>query len=85
VTEAGVQFTAKLGTLVNAGVRPRLPDGCGPAPPGYKDLMERCWAGRYDARPSFATVVDVVAVITDDWDQASSRECAGDGVNESVL
>ena len=60
-----------------------LPNDCGAAPPGYQDLMEQCWAGRYDTRPSFAVVVDVVTSIADAWDQERRRE--PDGLKESAL
>jgi hypothetical protein len=57
VKEEGVHFSVRLSELVSAGVRPMLPNGCAPAPAGYRELMERCWAGRPDNRPTFAQVV----------------------------
>lgn len=64
IQEEGIQFSAKLTEVVNDGQRPQLPDGCEPAPDGYQALMGRCWAGRPEDRPTFATVLGVVAAIT---------------------
>eukprot|EP00037_Helgoeca_nana_P020684 m.206615 g.206615 ORF g.206615 m.206615 type:complete len:120 (-) comp25359_c2_seq4:2426-2785(-) len=61
VTES--QFPARLCELVNSGVRPKLPHNCGDAPDGYNDVMNACWAGKPEHRPTFeaaATSLDRV-------------------------
>lgn len=62
VKEEGVQFSARLTELVNAGVRPELPTGCDNAPEGYKSLMEQCWTGRPEQRPPFSSVLHSLTV-----------------------
>ena len=66
VQEQGVHFSSHLCELVSSGVRPLLPSGCEPAPAGYRELMERCWAGPPDSRPTFAQVVIELSELRDD-------------------
>lgn len=63
VKETGVRFVQRLRDLVDAGVRPQLPESCESAPDGYQALMERCWAGRPDHRPNFPTILESLALI----------------------
>jgi hypothetical protein len=71
VTEEGVHFSVRLSELVSAGVRPMLPSGCAPAPAGYRELMERCWTGQPDSRPTFAQVVVDLGVLRDSQHETS--------------
>jgi hypothetical protein len=64
VVEQGIQFSAKLTKLVNAGVRPMVPVGCGPAPDGYRALMEQCWAGDPARRPTFVAILAVLTEVS---------------------
>lgn len=57
ITEKEARFTSRLCELVNAGVRPQLPERAGEAPDGYDDVMRLCWATVPDERPTFAAAV----------------------------
>jgi hypothetical protein len=63
VKEEGVQFSSVLAERVLAGVRPRLLPDCPDAPVGYRDLMEQCWAGQPDRRPTFAAIVRALSLL----------------------
>lgn len=63
VVGEGIHFSAKLADLVNAGTRPRLPQGCEDAPDGYRILMEECWEGLPENRPSCAIIVERLTAI----------------------
>jgi hypothetical protein len=54
-TEATFAFHLK--ERVTAGARPRLPEGCEPAPAGYFELMQQCWADKPMERPRFDALV----------------------------
>lgn len=57
VKEDGVHFAVKLAELVGAGVRPRRPSDCAPAPEGFQLLMESCWVGEPGERPTFGDIL----------------------------
>eukprot|EP00040_Diaphanoeca_grandis_P014320 m.72564 g.72564 ORF g.72564 m.72564 type:complete len:1102 (+) comp24465_c0_seq1:285-3590(+) len=63
VEGTGITFTVTLEQLVSTGVRPQLPDGVDPSPPGYREVMERCWSTRATERPSFAVTLDSLTLI----------------------
>jgi hypothetical protein len=63
VSGTGVHFSNALAELVNSGVRPQLPSGFTEnAPPGYRDLMERCWSDSPTNRPTFG---EILVALTD--------------------
>jgi hypothetical protein len=53
-------FASCLKERVVVGARPRLPEGCEPAPSGYFELMQQCWADKPMDRPSFDAVVHML-------------------------
>lgn len=63
ILEDGVNFPLKLTELVGSGDRPQLPNGVTLAPHGYRELMEQCWAGQSNLRPTFAVVLTSLAAI----------------------
>lgn len=70
----GIKLSSEIVRLVHAGVRPRLPDGCGPAPEGYRDLMEKSWAGRPETRPSFSIILTTLTKIGEQMTEISESD-----------
>ena len=74
ITEDGIRFNEAITAAVNAGQRPALPEGCGPAPEGYKELMEACWRTSPEERPGFGDVVKTTEEIRQRLAQHDTRE-----------
>jgi serine/threonine protein kinase len=52
-----LQLEEGLKAAIAKGDRPVPPDGCEDAPEAYHIMMEACWAGVPESRPSFAQVL----------------------------
>ena len=74
-----ISFMSAIENRVIDGQRPPIPDDCHPA---LRRLIESCWAGNPDQRPSFATVKqDILTVIQAEHPELaaiSAAEKAGD-------
>jgi hypothetical protein len=75
---SAVDFANRLTERVTAGERPRLPDGCAPAPLGYLELMQQCWADNPAERPRFDAIVRMIDARLVSFDRRGS-------VTESAL
>ena len=82
-------FATRLSALVTGGARPKLPLGCEPAPAGYFELMQQCWADKPVERPRFDAVVHMLevrlAVVASQDTQEHAGASSGSNISESEL
>jgi len=52
-----------ISSLVMQGEREDFPEGC---PAGYVDLMQKCWDGDHDKRPSLEEILQAIDAINPD-------------------